>query len=231
MMKRLLLILLAVALVGVMAAIAGARVVNTPHDIAYYINNQTTRDVCVNCHTPHQGANPPIPYLLWNRNRNANITEVYSSATFDMGPANATNLGPQTLLCMVCHDGAASTLVNYPGPGSTPNANYDLDVGDVTTWRNLGTSLAEEHPVGFVYNASLDQDGNGFPALTSVGARNAVDGVLVDYPVYLNDTFQCATCHSVHDTATYTGKGSTQVYFLRTSNDASAMCSDCHTNR
>lgn len=228
-MKRLILILLAVALVGVMAIVVGATVVSTPHDIAWYINSQSTRYVCENCHTPHQGAAPPIPYLLWNRNRNATISDYYNSATFDMGPANANNTGPQTLLCMVCHDGQASTLVNYPGPGSTPNTNYDLDVGDISGWANLGTSLAEEHPVAFVYNSSLDKDGNGFPA--AVNSVIPGGGIGAEYRLYDNDTFQCATCHAVHDTATYSGKGTTQVYFLRTTNDASAMCVDCHTLR
>jgi formate-dependent nitrite reductase cytochrome c552 subunit len=229
MMKKLVLILLAVALVAGMAMRAGARVVNTPHDIAYPLAG---RYVCENCHTAHQGASPPVPYLLWNRNRNANITDLYASATFDMGPASNANIGPQTLLCMVCHDGQASTLQNYPGPGSPgPNTNYDLAIGEITGWANLGTSLAEEHPVGFIYNSALDVDGNGFPPLSLVGAKYVINAALTDYPVYDNNTVQCATCHSVHDTASYDGKGTTQVYFLRTSNDSSAMCTDCHTLR
>jgi nitrate/TMAO reductase-like tetraheme cytochrome c subunit len=225
---RYLIILLALVVV-LSAAIVDAAVVNTPHDIAYYINGQSIRYVCVNCHTPHQGTSPAVSQLLWNRNRASNATVFYNSATFDMGSANATNAGPQTNLCLACHDGAASTLVNYPGPGSTANSNYDLAVGDISNWANIGTDLSQEHPVAFVYNASLDQDNNDFPAASNgiiTGNRTNTP-----YRLYSNDTFQCATCHSVHDTATYSGKGNTEVYFLRTSNASSQMCNDCHVNR
>jgi len=231
---RYLIILFALAVVF-SAVVADATVVNSPHDIAYGLSG---REVCVNCHTPHQGQNPPVSMLLWNRNRVSNATLFYNSATFDMGPANSTNAGPQTNLCLACHDGAASTLVNYPGPGSTQNTNYDLSSGKIGNWANIGTDLSQEHPVAFVYNASADKDNNGFQA-----ASNGVitgSGTGTSYRLYDNNTFQCATCHAVHDTATYTKaswnglnnpRGSGEVYFLRTSNSASQMCTDCHVNR
>ncbi len=228
---RYLIILFAIALV-LSAAVVESAVVNSPHDIAY---PDTNRYVCVNCHTPHQGQNPPVNQLLWNRNRIGNATTYYNSATFDMGPANATNTGPQTNLCLACHDGAASTLVNYPGPGSTPSGNYDLTAGEISSWANVGDDLSQEHPVAFVYNASADQENNGFPTPDANGYIANI------YPLYDNSTFQCATCHSVHDTASYTkaswnGLGnprgnSGEVYFLRASNVASQMCNDCHVNR
>jgi len=219
------LVLLLAAVLVLSAIVASATVVSSPHDIAYYINSQSTRYVCVNCHTPHQGTSAPISMLLWNRNRAPAPTTYYNSATFDMGPASATNVGPQTKLCLACHDGAASTLVNYPGPGSVANSNYELSNGDISGWAAIGLDLSQEHPVAFVYNQSLDADNNGFPA---PAANGYIAGT---FKLYDNNTFQCATCHAVHDTATYTGKGSTQVYFLRTTNESSQMCKACHVNR
>ncbi len=233
---RYLIILIALTLVF-SAALVDAAVVNSPHDIAYAVSG---RYICVNCHTPHQSGQGSTSDLLWNRNRTApSVSAYYNSATFDMGPANSGNLGPQTTLCLYCHDGAASTLVNYPGPGSTQNTDYDLAVNDISGWANIGTDLSDDHPVAFVYNASADLDDNGFPA----AVNNAIpgDGTSTQYRLYANDTFQCATCHSVHDTATYTKAGwnglgnartsSGEVYFLRTSNASSQMCNDCHVNR
>jgi|Deesub1362A_J573_1020465.scaffolds.fasta_scaffold00537_15 hypothetical protein len=234
---RYLIALLAFALVF-SAVIVDASVVNSPHDIAWPLSG---RYVCVNCHTPHQSGQGSNTNLLWNRNRTApTVSAYYNSATFDMGPANSTNLGPQTLLCLYCHDGAASTLVNYPGPGSTQDTNYDLAAGDIGTFANIDTDLSDDHPVAFVYDNTADNDNNGFPAKN---ANNAIpgNGTGTEYKLYDNDTFQCATCHSVHDTATYTKAGwnglgnarssSGEVYFLRTSNASSQMCNDCHVNR
>jgi len=162
---------------------------------------------------------------------------MYNSPTFDMGPANATPRPPSSL-CLVCHNGVASELVNYPGPCSDPDGAYDLMISGCA---DLGNDLSNDHPVSFNYVNTLDQDNDGFPSTTAPvgysGQRQWINGLLADYPLYNNQTtqwnwFECATCHSVHDTApAYPGKGDYQVYFLRSDNTGSGMCLDCHVNR
>jgi formate-dependent nitrite reductase cytochrome c552 subunit len=240
-MKTILLFVLALTLVLGFSIGVRAGVVNTPHDIAAPLED---RDTCVNCHTPHLGPTAATN-LLWNRNRTApnDPTSFYNSATIEMGVGTAANFGPQSSLCMWCHDGGASTLVNYPGPGSVPDSNYDLAANAIQTYANLGGAMDNDHPIAFVYNATLDLQDNGFPA--------AVNGIITGavsnnpYPLYsvgaTTNTFQCGTCHSVHDTVPYAPKatwnglgqarGTGQVYFLRASNVASQMCRDCHVNR
>jgi len=154
-----------------------------------------------------------------------------------MGTGLST-VGPRypSNLCLVCHNGVASELVNYPGPCSDPDGAYDLQLSGCA---DLSNDLRNDHPISFNYLNSLDKDDDGFPNTTTHGSttRLWVDGSVSDYPLYGtgtgtdNNWFECATCHSVHDVVTYNGKGDYQVFFLRADNTGSAMCLDCHVNR
>jgi hypothetical protein len=165
---------------------------------------------------------------------------------------NDFNTGPQapSSLCLVCHNGVFSSLVNYPGPGSHTNENYDYQMNP-TFWAMLDLDLSNEHPISFTYDPAADnsQDNNGFPAVVPCPTalwRNWIPGSAgANYPLYGPGTtatpttqFECATCHAVHDTVAYPGKQmvggksvGTQVFFLRRDNAGSAMCADCHVNR
>lgn len=203
---------------GVWAAISG-----TPHDLAM--------EPCAMCHTPHMGTGE---YPLWNRYQEPQAYILYDSSSFDMGPAVQPRFPSK--LCLVCHNGITSELVNYPGPCSVPSPEYDITIAGCA---EIGLDLTNDHPVSFDYDASLDLDGNEFPVATPTGTRGrlvitgASSGTL--YWLYGSGSnlnwFECATCHSVHDTAVYPGKGDYQVYFLRQDNTASTMCLDCHTAR
>jgi len=225
-MKKVLLLILVLSLVAGIATV-WASVIGTPHDLA--------PEPCAMCHTPHSGTGQ---YPLWNRLQTAPTYTLYSSISFDMGPT--TQPRSPSSLCLVCHNGIASELVNYPGPCSNPDAAYDLTVAGCA---DLGTDLSNEHPISFNFNASLDLDNNVFPSAlqirTTPSARYAIPGAIsgTNYMLYGNVGttdlywFECATCHSVHDLATYPGKGEYQVYFLRADNTGSQMCLDCHTTR
>jgi hypothetical protein len=225
MRKFLLPVLVTCLLIGA-ATFVWASVIGTPHDLA--------PEPCAMCHTPHSGTGD---YPLWNRSQPAQTYILYNSISFDMGPA--TQPRSPSSLCLVCHNGVASELVNYPGPCSNPDSAYDIEVAGCA---DLGLSLVNDHPISFNYNASLDLDNNNFPTATAIGTRGryriagGISGV--DYFLYGTppDTgapywFECATCHSVHDLANYPGKGSEQVYFLRSDNTGSQMCLDCHAAR
>lgn len=222
-MKKLLFLVL---ILGMLAGVATvwATVIGTPHDLA--------PEPCAMCHTPHSGTGQ---YPLWNRTQPAQTYTLYQSPSFDMGPAVQPR-APSSL-CLVCHNGVASELVNYPGPCSNPDSAYDITVAGCA---DLGLDLSNEHPISFNYDKTADQDNNSFPQEHTVNAagRLAIPGNITgtDYYLYGNistdhNWFECATCHSVHDLVSYTGKGSEQVYFLRADNTGSQMCLDCHTLR
>jgi len=228
-MKKYLLAILVASLVIGGAAFVWASIIGSPHDLA--------PEPCAMCHTPHSGTGD---YPLWNRTQVAQTWTVYESISFDMAPADNPPRTPSSL-CLVCHDGVASQLVNYPGPCSNPDAAYDITVAGCA---NLGTDLTNDHPISFNYNDMLDNDGNYFPPATAIRTtptnRYAIVGAYsgTNYWLYQDPAspssgygFECATCHSVHDLATYQGKGSDQVYFLRNDNSGSLMCLDCHTAR
>lgn len=222
-MKKFLLIIVSSIFVIGMASVVWATIAGTPHDLA--------PEPCAMCHTPHAGMGD---YPLWNRIQPPQTYILYDSSSFDMGPA----LQPRfpSKLCLVCHNGVASELVNYPGPGSIFDPTYNITIAGIDA---LGLDLTNEHPVSFDYNSTLDLDGNEFPVATATGTRGrmVITGATsgTQYWLYGEGTtlnwFECATCHAVHDTATYVGKGVTQVYFLRGTNEYSTMCMDCHTAR
>jgi hypothetical protein len=224
-MKKFLLPILGVAFVIGMASIVWATVIGSPHELA--------SEPCAMCHTPHSGTGD---YPLWNRFQEEQTYQVYGSISFDMGPANQPR--NPSRLCLVCHNGVFSELVNYPGPCSVTDSQYDLQISGCA---DLGTNLMDDHPISFDYDNTLDLDGNQFPIAdqirTDPSPRFAIPGAVsgTEYWLYgeLGGThwFECATCHSVHDLATYDGKGDYQVYFLRNDNTGSTMCLDCHAAR
>lgn len=209
--------LLVISLMLVLAGAASAAIVGSAHDIA--------SGACVACHTPH-GSVSSTNGPLWNRSQDTQAYQVYASATFDMDTVAPTIDAPQTVACMTCHNGVASTVVNAPGPGTTAGTAWDSTTvaagaalgfaGTTNTFANIGLDLRNDHPVGFTYNETLDTT-NGFPT----AAVLATAGL----PMYAGK-MECATCHDVHGTAQPTR---VPVYFLRVSNTNSAMCVLCHT--
>jgi len=221
-MKKFLLPILFLALVIGMASFVYASVIGTPHELA--------TEPCAMCHTPHHasGAGP-----LWNRTQEDVVYTLYDSTTFDM-KATITQPRVPSKLCLTCHNGILSGLVNYPGPCSVTDSAYDLEISGCA---DLGTDLMNDHPISFNYDPGLDQDEDGFLPSVPLGTagRQAIHGSISEtlYPLYgaTNNWFECSTCHSVHDTEVYPGKGDYQVYFLRNDNTGSTMCLDCHANR
>lgn len=231
-MKRFLWVMLALALMIGVASLAWGSVIGTPHDLG-------GGEPCASCHTPHNGTGQ---YPLWNRiQTGGTVTNytMYTSPTFDMAPTvTGSNMRYPSALCMVCHNGVASTLANYPGTCSVDQGAYDLTISSCD---NLGKDMRDDHPVGFNYVQSKDVDNDGFPGTTTLGtgsSRSGIQGSPDIFPLYGDPVagewnhFECATCHSVHNTATpYTGMGDSQVYFLRATNAGSALCLQCHTLR
>lgn len=245
--KRAFLLILPWIIILCVVPIAWTMIEGTPHDVN--VMRQTTGlEPCAMCHTPHKQTDNIYP--LWNRTQASQTYTMYESPTFDMVGAPGWQPRTPSTLCLTCHNGVASQLINYPGPGSRQDTNYDFVDNDPllqSGQSNLGTDLRGEHPVSFDYDPTLDAqtDNNGFPASIPIQVGNTtryfIPGQLGDntYPLYGNgDDFECSTCHAVHHTVQYDGpmmdngiSSGTQVYFLRSDNSSSRMCTDCHRNR
>lgn len=220
-------IVLSFCLVMVFAAVsfAATGLTGTQHQLG--------TEICVGCHTPHAAvSNTNGP--LWNRTQAATTYQYYTNTTFDMN-APALALGAQSLACMTCHNGIASTIVNGPGSGTGDQANYALGGSSTNTigsnsFSNIGwgaldnnNDLTNDHPVGFTYIPGSDLQDNGFPA---IDANGKITGT--NMPTF-GGKIECATCHDVHNQSY--ASTAVEVNFLRQTTVGSAMCIACHTTK
>ncbi|MEE8576217.1 MAG: cytochrome c3 family protein [candidate division Zixibacteria bacterium] len=214
---------LALGLTASLAIVSLAGVKDTKHNFtsaasspnAYFVG---TRQVCVFCHTAHNG-NSSFGALWNHEDPGPPAYDTYGSNTIDM---SITQPHEGSLVCLSCHDGtiAVNSLSNLPGPGGAGNygspGGSGLDgAGKLTAASSayVGTDLNNDHPVGVLYDAS--QDITGFVAKTGVSA-NYPDKLLWN-SLYV----ECSSCHNPHD--------DTYGNFLVESNANSNLCTRCHT--
>lgn len=221
--------LICAASVALLASVAGGPVLaantidSTPHNLANLTTAPSTAQICVFCHTPHNG-NTNLP--LWNRNAPTTATfTLYAdpAGTIDgtIGQPTGVSLG-----CLSCHDGATAlnSLVNT-AEVTAFNAvliTSPFTMGDIVTPVNpnsvLGSSLANDHPVSIQYG-TVSGD-TAFNTVASVGT-----GGLTLYGAAGAETVECGSCHNPHDNDQVTANASK---FLRKSNASSALCTTCH---
>ncbi len=196
---------LVVAAVSAQAAITG-----TPHDLSG--RGWGTTELCKFCHTPHL-AQSVIGAPLWNHASTSRAYTLYSSATFDPnGGLTIGQPGPQSKLCLSCHDGTVA-VDSYANGGILQTGTHFM-----TSTNTVGGSgsLAFDHPIAFTYNGGLATSAKHLNTPVSVSWVDAGQTL----PLYAGK-LECATCHSVHD--------NTYTKFMRVSNAGSAMCLTCHT--
>ncbi|MBI2218931.1 MAG: hypothetical protein HYU51_16720 [Candidatus Rokubacteria bacterium] len=189
------------------ASSADAAVATTKHNLSVSGPGSATaaseRQICVFCHAPHNAA-PSAP--LWNRRTPGGPYIPYTSSTTRAAPGQPTGA---SLLCLSCHDGtiALGDVLSRTSPVVMARGVTTMPSGP----GRLGTDLSDDHPVSFVYSASLAATRGDLvnPAALTGWIRLDASGQL-----------QCTTCHDPHDD-TY-GK------FLVVSNQASALCQTCH---
>jgi predicted CXXCH cytochrome family protein len=193
---------------GLWAASAlAAGIATTKHNLSATgggnIKASSESQICIFCHTPHSGS-PAAP--LWNRRATGSSYTPYTSSTVIGLPGQPNGA---SLLCLSCHDGtialgdvlSRSTAITMAGGVTTMPAGPT----------RLSTDLSDDHPVSFVYSATLAaQRGELVNPSTLTGA------VKLDAAGRL----QCTACHNPHDN-TY-GK------FLVKSDRAGALCQTCH---
>jgi len=235
-------LLAAIALVT-MPAIAGS-LVGSKHDLTS-LNERAGVDAmsglafndygdpCIYCHIPTDGSDPApnaapgkMQIENWNRYMPQGEFQRYKrpSMTAKMG-----ELGPQSLLCLSCHDGtmAVDMVVNKPNGWTTSDdapLHMRLDKGgglerctqchDGTTAHRMdtaviGRNLMDDHPIGIAYPGLFDN-----PDFFRPGA----DGRFRNGVRLFDQQVECATCHNVHDPDISP--------FLRV--EPSELCITCH---
>lgn len=187
------------------------------------------RDPCIYCHVPSsvQGATSPGGAQIkdWNRYFSSDA-EVYQSPSLR---AKVKNLGPESLICLSCHDGsmAVDMVISKPGDWSAKDEaglHMKLDRGgglerctqchDGSTAHRMdivviGKNLMDDHPVGVDYPGAFDSA--DFHPPGSGGQFN--NGIRL-----FRNRVECATCHDVHNPDI--------VPFLRV--EPKYLCVTCH---
>lgn len=209
MLMRLRNLFAALILVSAIAWISyGQSIVGSAHDFSAQSWN-TSGEICVVCHTPHNAditvANAP----LWNHSLTTQTFQIYSSSVSPTFTGTTGQPDASSKLCLSCHDGSVA-LENFGGVGGGTHF--------ISGGANLGTDLRNDHPISFTYDATLaTTDGGLFnpaTALSGLGSTIASD-------LLFAGKMQCASCHDVHNSAGI-------AHLLVKSNAGSALCLTCH---
>lgn len=182
-------------------------IVDTQHNLSAGgpgdVRATTEEQVCIFCHTPHNSS-PIQP--LWNRFLPVSAYSVYSSNALDAQPGQPTG---SSKMCLSCHDGTIAV-------GSVISRDQIIQMSaGITTIppgsSNLGTDLADDHPISFAYDSLLvSQD----PHLADPST------LPIELKLDSNRELQCTTCHNAHD--------NTFGQFLTMDNTTSGLCMTCH---
>ena len=197
-------------------------------------------EACVYCHTPHASNTAFAGAPIWNKATPSGTFTMYGSTvagtTADTAPASPS------LACLSCHDGvsAIDSIVNAPGSGmgslatgTTTMAQYitnTLATELGTAGRgNIGTNLANDHPVSITYDptkASLRA--TTFVLPTTGGGWLTPGGVNTIASLLRSGKVECSSCHDPHNATGIAQELSKQVNYLRHTNKQSALCFGCH---
>ena len=207
---KIILILLAV---GVAAAVRGASIINSVHNLSVNgpgtIKASSEKNACVFCHTVHHasGVTP-----LWNHSMSSvSNYVVYSSARLDSLNLTIPQPNGASRLCLSCHDGTVA-LGNVSSGAAQIQMQNGVTVMPTGDANNLGTDLSSDHPISFVYDSALaakDLDVNDPAHLSTKAVR--MDS---------QNRLQCTACHDPHNDQFGN--------FLVMDNTGSALCLVCH---
>ena len=199
-------VLFAVMLIILLSGMGMAQNISgSAHDFSTASWN-TSGQICIVCHTTHNADVTVTDAPLWNHQITTATFTPYSSSSL-----NATVGEPDasSKLCLSCHDGTIATD-NF---GGVTDGTYFV-TGD----QLIGTSLANDHPISFTYDATLaTTDGGLFDPTTT----NSGIGGTIDEDLLIGHKMQCASCHDVHNSS-----GVDKL--LLVDNSGSALCLTCH---
>jgi predicted CXXCH cytochrome family protein len=208
-MKKLLVVLTALAFVVGFSAVSFAVITGSEHDFSNQPFSQG--QICLVCHTPHNAV--PSSAVLWNHEVSTANYVLYSSATLDATDLNQP-LGVSKL-CLSCHDGTVA-IDSFGG-----NTGSFFIFGS----NNVGTDLSDDHPISFTYDTNLAQlDGELFDPVTAPSGITGTSGGSISDEMLFGpniDQLECASCHDVHNQFN-------NDELLLKPNGGSALCLTCH---
>jgi len=212
------LMLMALLLVAARNGSAGT-LAGSAHDFSTAGWN-TGAKVCVTCHTPHKSDTSVADAPLWNHTLQTTSYTLYTSPTIK---ATIGQPGGNSKLCLSCHDGTVA-IDSFGGASGTTmisNAAYKAT-------SNLGSSLNDDHPIGFTYDTALATANGSLhdPATKNVtiGSSPTKSGTVTAMMLF-SGKMECSSCHDVHNTFTVGAAGTGMV---KLASAGSAICTACH---
>lgn len=199
-------VILTFATLVVLSQLGYAQITGSGHDFSGQSWNTTT-EICIVCHTPHNANTSVANAPLWNHSLSAIASyTMYTSATMN---SVAGQPDGSSKLCLSCHDGTVA-LENF---GGVTSGTHFMTGGSV-----LGSDLSNDHPISITYDAALAlADGGLFnPTTTQSGLGGTISATML-----IADKMQCSSCHDVHNSGNLAN-------LLLKSNAASALCLTCH---
>lgn len=209
------------------SALAAPGIVASKHDFStsgpagstYKSTTQT--QVCVYCHAPH---NTSVNSVLWNRAANTASYTLYANVTgFSSLNETPVQPGPVSKLCLSCHDGTVA-VDSFGGAAGTATLKI---TGNANLGGAGGLDLANDHPIGFVYNAALATSDGGLkdPSTATIPSGPLAGGTIAAKMLRSGGELECSSCHDVHNSA---GSTAVQAKLLKVTTAGSALCLTCH---
>lgn len=203
---------------------AYAVITGSAHDFQSATWN-STGEICVVCHAPHNAINPSAG-PLWNRTLTSATYTLYNSVTPPGSDLEATTISSLaqpsgvSKLCLSCHDGSIA-LDSFGGATGSTLIGSTWNIGETTG----GTGdLSNDHPVSFTYPATDAE----IRAKSGTSPNFVVTHTTGTVPLFgTNGTVECATCHDVHNTNTV-GKLLRVAQNTTDGGVASGLCLTCH---
>ncbi len=189
--------------------VIAASIVGSKHDLSVRGPGPTKspfeRQVCIFCHAVH---NSSAGTPLWNRYSSGSVYETYKSTTLKANVGQPTG---SSKMCLSCHDGtiALGMVRSRSEPIRFAGGVVAMPAGAA----NLGTDLADDHPISFRYNQELADKNGELHNPSALGGHVRLEGGQV----------QCTTCHNAHDNQFGD--------FLVMDNYGSALCVQCHDKK
>ncbi len=214
----------------------GITVDQTPHNLTRPASNTTPdmvgrirnyNEVCVYCHTPHEGPNwvglPRAPLVNRPRPNPSYRMPQFSAQRMVQDPSPSE----RSRVCLSCHDGSVGLDVvtnrpnTYTGPapanhfideceGCHSGGNPDGGIDWEGVW--LRPDMRNQHPFSVLYD----------PTRRPGQFRAAVGGSVGGLPLIAGKV-ECATCHEPHSER--------YRYFLRLPNTGGSFCLVCHVTQ
>lgn len=190
-----------------LVARADDRIINSKHDLSRMgpgpVRAVDEEQICIFCHAPHN-ASPAAP--LWNRYNPTTYYRVYRSSTLQ---ARVDQPGPESKLCLSCHDGSIALGLTLDRPITDPILMTHTYIPSGPS--DLTNDLSDDHPVGFRYDRAL-----------SNRDRQIRPPQMVDHRIKLGDKgeLECTACHDPHNNEL--------GQFLRLPQREGVLCTTCH---